>query len=139
MNNVEGQRLETPLLRCHGVVGSSETDTRAGLGPVKVGTVGKMKGRGGGDSVGRAGRGLGEIIGSKGCGGRCSEGRVRGVKEEVGGEGAQTAEVVNGEGYEGDVLGVEGRDDVIALGRLGGASMQFRADAGQVSPCDQKE
>jgi hypothetical protein len=34
-------------------------------------------------------------------------------------------------------LGVEGRDDVVTLGRLGGTSVQFRADAGQVGPLDQ--
>jgi hypothetical protein len=70
--------------------------------------------------VGRACRRLGEVVGSNGGGWWCRQRRGRGVKEEVGSKGTQTAEVVDGEGDEGNVLGVEGRDDGVALGRLGG-------------------
>jgi hypothetical protein len=59
------------------------------------------------------------------------------VKEKVGGKRAKATEVIDGEGNEGNVLGIESRDDIITLGRVRGTALQFRADAGQVGPEDQ--
>jgi hypothetical protein len=45
--------------------------------------------------------------------------------------------VIDGEWNQGDVLGVESGDDIITLRRLRGSSLEFRADAGQVGPCNE--
>ena len=59
------------------------------------------------------------------------------MKEEAGGKRAKATEVIDGEGNEGNVLGVKSRDDISTLGRVRGTALEFRADAGQVSPEDQ--
>jgi hypothetical protein len=56
------------------------------------------------------------------------------MEKKGGSKGAQAAEVIDGEGDEGDVLVVEFRDDGCALGGLGGTALEFRADARQVGP-----
>lgn len=56
------------------------------------------------------------------------------MKEEVGCKRTDTAEVVNCKRDESSVLSIEGGDDVFTLSGVGCASLEFRADAGQVGP-----
>jgi hypothetical protein len=59
------------------------------------------------------------------------------VEEEGGCKGAKTAEVINSERDESNVLGVKGRNSVVALRGVRGATLEFRVkNASQVSPED---
>ncbi len=61
VGDVKGEGLKASLLRCLGVVSPAKTDTGADFGPVEGGMVGNVKGRGGCNSVGNAGRGLSKV------------------------------------------------------------------------------
>jgi hypothetical protein len=52
------------------------------------------------------------------------------------GETSETAEVVDGEGDEGDALAVETGDDLGSVRGLGAAAVQFGANAGEMGPGD---
>jgi hypothetical protein len=115
MGNVQRKGLETPLLRCFGVVCAAKAYTRASLRPVNIGVVGDVEGGGSGNVVGSTGGGLSEVVCSEWGGGRgCNRG-ITGVKKERVGKRAQTTKMVHGEGDEGYMLGVQGRNDVITL------------------------
>ena len=60
------------------------------------------------------------------------------MKQEVGSKGTQTAKVINSEWDKSNVLGIEGRDDFVALGGLRSVALKFRVDAGQVGPGDER-
>jgi hypothetical protein len=64
---------------------------------------------------------------------------VAGVEEEVGGKRADTSKVIHSKGDKGNVLGIEGGDNVSTLGGVGCASLKFRADASQVSPENKRD
>ena len=48
----------------------------------------------------------------------------------------EATEVVDSEGDEGNMLGVELGDNILPLSQGGGATLKFRADASQVGPCN---
>jgi hypothetical protein len=74
MRDVKGQRVETPLLRRHSMVGPAKADTRAGDGPMGRSMMCYVKGRASGNTVSDEGRWAGKIIGLDWCIGWCRDG-----------------------------------------------------------------
>jgi hypothetical protein len=52
------------------------------------------------------------------------------------GETSEAAEVIDGEGYEDNVLVVESSDNLGSVRGLGAAAVQFGANAGEMGPGD---
>jgi hypothetical protein len=112
--DVEGEELRGPLKGCYGVVGGAIGGSGVGGTPKGVGA--RDEGRGVCDG-GAEGMNGGRVREGKEC--FRWEYRVKGTGDEAGakrkgragqGEGAEAAEVINGERYEADVVLINGVD-----------------------------
>jgi hypothetical protein len=92
------------------VVGLAEASGGVDFRPGTCGVVSDVKGGGKSNVVGELGWGVGKIIGGSRGGRRGGKWGIMGREEKGSSKGAEATQMVNGEGYQGNMVGVQGVD-----------------------------